>query len=170
MRYFSYALAGLFFALASVTHAQDPVIQYTDSDKQMNGAIVEAQKTFPLFMAQYYRDANDTGAFLDNFSVKVAIPTSVGGWPEYIWVSPFIETETGFLGLLANEPVDLQGLSYGSEVVFTLDQIGDWSYMRNGRAFGNYTTRVMLPDLDIETAQQLRDYLSETPLPGDWAL
>ncbi len=153
---------------SGLAHAQDEVIVYSESDNSMNAAIAEARATFPLFMAQYYQESEDTGAFLDAFSVKVEMPTSDGA-DEVIWVSPFIETETGFLGLLNNEPNDLPGLSYGSEVTFDMAQIADWSYQRGGKAFGNYTTRVMLPDLGPDVAQQVRDYLSATPLPSDWA-
>ncbi|NOR63579.1 MAG: DUF2314 domain-containing protein [Rhodobacteraceae bacterium] len=165
-------LTAVFFALAIIapiqSRAQDQVIHYSEADKTMNAAIARAQETFPQFMVQYYEDEEVTGAFLDAFSVKVEMAASGSTSGEHIWVSPFIETETGFLGLLANEPVELPGLTYGSEVTFTLSQISDWSYQRDGRAFGNFTTRVMLPSLAPDIAQNVRDYLTPAPMPEDW--
>ena len=168
--FFKPVLVTVALLLGGFAHAQDEVINYSDSDAVMNAAIAQARETFPLFMVQYYREAEDTGAFLDAFSVKVEMLTSDGVTTEIIWVSPFIETETGFLGLLANDPDDLPGLAYGSEIEFTFDQIADWSYVRGGRGFGNFTTRVMLPDIDADLAQELKDYLSEVPLPAEWGL
>jgi len=168
--FFKTMLVTVALLLGGFAHAQDEVINYSDSDTEMNAAIAQARETFPLFMLQYYREADDTGAFLDAFSVKVEMLTSDGVTTEIIWVSPFIETETGFLGLLANDPDDLPGLAYGSEIEFTFDQIADWSYVRDGRGFGNFTTRVMLPDIDPDLAQELKDYLSEVPLPAEWGL
>lgn len=167
------ALKSIFVSLVllfgSLAQAQDDIILYSEHDGTMNEAIAEARATFPLFMAQYYNDSEETGAFLGAFSVKVEFLMSDGVTDEVIWVSPFIETDDGFFGLLANEPNDLPGLQYGSEVNFMFAQISDWSYRRDGRAFGNYTTRVMIADMDKETAQQVRDYISAAPLPAEWA-
>ena len=169
MRIFTTTLLCFFVFAAIPLRAQDQVIPYSEKNHSMNDAIAHAQQTLPLFFAQYYEDYEDSGEFLALFSVKVEMTTSDGIGSEHIWVSPFVRTsENEFFGLLANEPEDLKNLSYGSEVTFTVDQISDWSYSRDDRAFGNFTTRVMLPDLSPEMAAQVRGFLSAEPLPADW--
>ena len=169
MRHFISIITAISLLFPLYASAQDPVIQYSDQDSAMNGAIKTAQETFGEFMVQYYKDADETGDFLQDFGVKVGLTTADGVGVEHIWVSPFIKTESGFFGLLSNEPVNLAGLGYGSEVAFTLEQISDWSYVRDGRAFGNFTTRVMLPDMAPETLAAVSAYLAPAPIPEDWA-
>ena len=41
--------------------------------------------------------------------------------------------------------------------------ISDWGYVRDGRMYGNYTTRVMLKRIPAEQAEGLRKILSPQP-------
>lgn len=166
------SLAASFFAatiftgsLATITNAAsgDPVTMIDTFDLSMNAAISQAKQTFPLFMVNYY--ASQTNA--DNSSVKVGLATIDDG-VEHIWVGPFWETDTGFAGFLANEPNFLGDLSLGSEVAFTEDLISDWSFHADGKTYGNYTTRALLPHLPEESVISLKEYLSEMPIPAGW--
>ena len=95
--------------------------------------------------------------------LKVALPSSNGG-REHIWVVGVTRSGDGYRGRLDNEPQRLPGLSRGSEVSFTTDMISDWAYEHNGRLWGGYTLRVMLPDLSPDDAAGLRAHLSDTPI------
>lgn len=71
----------------------------------------------------------------------------------------------GFVGTLANEPVSPPGRHAGDMVEFSLSQISDWSLSANGALYGNYTTRVMLPQVDDATRALLLQVLSEIQYP-----
>jgi uncharacterized protein YegJ (DUF2314 family) len=63
----------------------------------------------------------------------------------------------------------MDGLNAGDAVAFTTDMVRDWSITEaNGRMWGNYTTRVIVPQLDAETAAALGAMLSPDPVPSDW--
>jgi len=162
------ALLTLFLIAPIQSYAQDQVIEFSESDQIMNAAIAEARASFPLFMKQYYQSLGSAASSIDDFSVKVEMLTTDGTNTEHIWVAPFIEIDSGFSGFLSNDPVALGCLSFGSEISFSQEQISDWSYMRDGRAYGNYTTRVLIPSLDFELARELTNYVSPKPLPDEW--
>lgn len=151
------SLSAVALPAAAQTAGGDPVIDYSSKDAAMNAAIDEARRTLPMFWAGFGgpdRRGTDT--------LKVAIP-DVGGGREHIWVNRIAQIDGGYTARPANEPARLPGLSLGSQVRFTEDQISDWSYEKKGRLWGSFTTRVMLPDLDPADAAQLRAYLSDTP-------
>lgn len=61
-------------------------------------------------------------------SVKAALPTGVEGEFEHIWIETLTpgSPDTPWHGILANEPIDLPGLTLGSEVSFPESAIEDW--------------------------------------------
>lgn len=159
--------AALIAALPLAALAQgDPVISFENTDTEMNSAMATAQATLPVFLARA-TDAEGYGA--DGALVKVAFIDDYGD-PEIIWVGPFLwDRGDGFAGLLANEPRALGNLRGGDRVDFTRDMIRDWSWTGpQGRLWGNYTTRVMLAQMDADTQAQMNAILSPDPVPADW--
>jgi uncharacterized protein YegJ (DUF2314 family) len=155
------------FALAPVAVAQkpDPTYDYSDSDAAMNGAIEDARESYPQFLATFRAaPTGSRGAFM----VKVGLPTSEGG-PEHIWVEDLRFEGQQLVGVLANEPADLPGLNLGSRVEINEAQISDWSIISAEGMYGNFTTRVMLPDLPADQANEFRQMLTPNPLPDSWS-
>ncbi len=74
-----------------------------------------------------------------------------------------------FTGDLTNEPDDLAGLHHGDSVAFTYDQISDWYFTMNGKGYGYFTLRAMLPRLPKEQAEQFKEFLSPNPVPENWS-
>ena len=134
----------------------DEVVQVASADAEMNAAIAEAKRTLPLYLARL-----DAGQLAPSDGVKVAMPTGEGN--EHIWVHNVARDGDRLTGVLANQPNYLPDLNQGSPVTFTADMVSDWSYEKDGRMWGNYTTRVMLPHLGPEDAASLRQSLSPTP-------
>ncbi len=148
--------------------AGDDVIGFDTDDPVMSAAVREAQATLPRFMTQLGSDPwLAKTAFL-----KVALPVTVGNTgatDEVIWVTGFRETAPGrFQGKLAREPDHLMGLSAGSTVGFATSQIRDWAAVIDGRGYGYYTLRVMLPVIEAEEAVELRGFLAPEPVPAGW--
>ena len=134
----------LLICLAAPAAAQDPTVNYSESDAQMQAAIAEARATLPLFLANAF---DPEGNSVPGSVLKVELPT-VAGSPtesEHIWVTPFARLPDGsFAGLLANEPVNLGSLRAGDRVDFTEGMISDWHFdAPSGRYWGSYTSRVM---------------------------
>ena len=136
--------AALILCLTGPLFAQDPTVNYSESDAQMLAAIADARSTLPLFLANAL-DAD--GNSIVGAAIKVELPTVAGSdtESEHIWVTPFTRLPDGSLaGLLANEPVNLGALQVGDRVDFTEDMISDWHLdAPSGRYWGSYTSRVM---------------------------
>lgn len=144
----------------------DPVTSFSDGDAEMNAAMAAANASLPAFLAN---NTSTDGASLNNTGVKVAFETTNDG-NEIIWVNPFEwDGGTQMSGLLSNQPNYLGDLNVGDRVEFTTDMVRDWSLITpDGKMWGNFTTRVMIPMLDEETATALGAMLSDDPVPADW--
>ena len=149
--------------------AQDPIIQFSDDDPEMQAAMAEAVRTLPRFLVDAL---GPDGVSLEGIAVKVSLVsdrTVPGMTDEIIWVAPFARLDGGFAGLLANEPQALGGLKAGDRVDFNQSQIVDWSFAGpDGKLYGNFTTRVMLPHLSPADRASLTEALSETAVPDFW--
>jgi uncharacterized protein YegJ (DUF2314 family) len=108
--------------------------------------------------------AND-GAVLSRragISLNVALPTT-GNDSEAMWVDwPSKRSDGRFSDRLANEPQDVKGLKLGDFIIFTQDQIFDWTFQRNGKIVGNETMRPSLAQPPKAEAERYRAML-ETP-------
>ena len=128
------------------------------------------------FAARIYCSGEDFGGrvwgvFVDDpvpdAGVKVIVPID-DTLAEVIWVAPFARTGQSFFGYLQNEPEHMEGYQVGDSIRFGQDQIADWYLSRDGKVFGNFTTRVMLPHLSEEDRAWLSEMLSDQPIPSDW--
>lgn len=135
---------------------------YTDGGAELDKARAEALRTLPTFWSKYYAKSADT----TDFSLKVRLPTDDGG-SEYFWAEPIRKTGEVVVVRLLNDPVKVSGVQYGSEVRAPLSEIWDWTYSKGGRAYGHFTTRVLLKEAVPEQRAQAKDFFSATPLEPD---
>lgn len=164
-------IAGVLIFWASTLSAQgdgDPVFNFSASDATMNTAIKTAIATLPRF---FENAVDDEGFGVPGANLKVAFDVVNEGesQKEIIWVSPFKRFEDGsFVGLLANQPNFMPGLTQGDQVDFDLSMVRDWSlWTRENTSYGNFTTRVIA----VQMGDQGRDLLDRmiTPaVPQDW--
>ncbi len=134
----------------------DEIVEFRAEDAAMNAAIAEAKASLPVFLARL-----DSGALQSGDSLKVGFHTDQGR--EHIWVDHIARKGDELTGTLANEPNWMPGLHQGSPVTFDPALVTDWSYEKDGKLWGNYTTRVMLPSLAPEEAEAVKANLSDTP-------
>ena len=108
--------------------------------------------------------------------LKVALPgMDVSSSPSAGWVGDIGWTALGFTGRIAidvyGEHSGLPIRAVGPEVEFSREMILDWGLNgAEGRAFGHFTTRVLiarLPPMTIEGAEW-RNALSNEALPAGW--
>ncbi len=148
--------------------AQDPVVNFAPEDADMAAAIEEARSNLDFVLA---RLATEDGGLHPALNLKARLPVNhFDVDDEVIWVENLALAEDGtFTGQLANDPAYLPGLTLGDSVSFGRDQIADWSVLStDGRMYGHYTTRVMLPHLSRAEAEQVGDLLSPDPIPEAW--
>ncbi len=143
----------------------DPVVSFANDDPTMNQAQSEAISHLDQFMSLVMQN---NGVARGDAAIKVAMPTD-GAGDEVIWVTPFAIHNGAFLGRLANEPQALPKYRAGDTVHFIREQVRDWSFMGpEGKIYGSYTTRALLPHLDPNQAAEIALLLSDNPLPMDW--
>jgi uncharacterized protein YegJ (DUF2314 family) len=142
--------------------AGDRVIDTKADDAALNAAMKQAVDTLDRFWARF--DAKPPG--VSNFSVKLGI-TGEDGFKEFIWAEPIRRTHDEVFATLLNEPEHLGSLHYGSQVHVSKDLIYDWTYEKGGKAYGHFSTRVLIPKMTSEERAQVEGLLSPTPLePG----
>ena len=154
-------------ALAGGAVAQSGTLDYAETDPGMVAAMEQARETFDAFLAAVLAE---DGEAMPDAAVKVAIPLADGPQTtEVIWVTPFRRLDGGgFEGRLANQPVYFDARA-GDTVPFGAGDVRDWYvYGSDGRMYGSFTTRVMLPDLAPADRVGLEEILSDDPLPTDW--
>jgi len=153
------ALAVAAATAPALAQAERPMFFESD-DRDMNAAIAEARRTLPMFWRAYELRAGE------QFTVKVAFDNSEGG-REHLWIGNFRRNGDAFTGQLVNAPALLPGKKLGDWMEFSEHQISDWSYVKNNRLWGSFTTRVILSRMDPSALPELRAFLSPTPVePG----
>ena len=129
---------------------EDNTIAFARDDPEMALAIAKARASLDGFLAL----AEAPPAGTDRFKLKVEIRD--GDIREHFWVIPFRRTETGFVGILANEPEAVRNVVFGQNIEFTWDDISDWGYRRDGRQVGSFTACVMFGRMSKEEGDVLR--------------
>jgi uncharacterized protein YegJ (DUF2314 family) len=114
-------------------------------DGQFNGEILQigedARNTLPGFFRQLAR-----GGEAEHFCVKypfVADDDS-GINTEQVWLTGIHFKNGVYYGILANTPLHLGNLKKGDKVTFSMDEITDWMYVRNGKIIGGDSIKYFL--------------------------
>jgi len=116
-----------------------PVVGRPDDDEALAAAASEAERMWPEFEAEF--QAQKPGC--ENFAVKAAFDTA-SGTVEWIWLGVHSIDGDTIRGEIGNDPVDVPGLKFGSEVEVARDRTQDWMYFRNGKMVGGYTVKVLM--------------------------
>ena len=139
--------------LAVVAHAeppQDQMILIQDADAEMNAAIAHAQATLDEFLQVKANPPNGASGF----KIKVKISDSHG--TEHIWVSPFDQADSGFVGILAGDPEIVRSVSNGQRLTFSRGDVSDWGYVLDGKQKGSFTVCVVFRHMPVAEVEQYR--------------
>lgn len=152
-------LAALVSAVPSVAQVADrPIYSDKQQSRALNAATGQARASLPKFWGAF-----DETSAKESFNLKVAFKTRTGA-AEHIWVNQLVRNGDQISGALNDEPVGLPGQHAGSKVTFKADQISDWSYRKNGKLYGHFTTRILLLRMSPEEQAGLRAILSSSPV------
>ncbi|MBN9216552.1 MAG: YegJ family protein [Mesorhizobium sp.] len=131
--------------------SDDRTVIFAPGDPEMTAATAKALASLDEFLA--LAEAPPSGT--DRFKLKVKVRD--GNVAEHFWVIPFRRTETGFVGILANQPEEVRNVVRGQNIEFGRDDISDWGYTRDGRQVGSFTVCVMFQRIPKEEADYMRD-------------
>jgi uncharacterized protein YegJ (DUF2314 family) len=131
----------------------DQTVLIRTEDKEMNDAIAKAQATLDDFL----KIKTNPPAGASGFKIKVRITDAHG--TEHMWVTPLKQTDTGFTGVLADEPEYITSVKNGQLLNFSRADVSDWGYVLNGKQKGSFTVCVVFKHmLASEVEQYRRDY------------
>lgn len=157
MNYACRAILSLMLALAPISaeaqdssQGDDKTLVVAPDDPDMAAAIAQARASLDEFLALSQAPPPGTGTF------KLKVMIRDRNVTEHFWVIPFQRTETGFAGILANEPESIHNVVAGQYIKFNRDDISDWGYTRNGHQVGSFTVCVMFKSMSKEEADYMR--------------
>ena len=128
----------------------DKTVTFAPGDPEMTAATTQALTGLDEFLAL----AEAPPAGTERFKLKVKVRD--GNVTEHFWVIPFRRTETGFVGILANQPEEVRNVVLGQNIEFTRNDVSDWGYTRDGRQVGSFTVCVMFKRMPKEEADYMR--------------
>lgn len=119
-----------------------------DSDKAMEQAVHQAQRSLGKFMAALTSPKpGQTG-----FAVKRRC--IAGDKCEHIWLADLHFDGRVLRGRVDNNPVDIKSLRVGQKVTVRPEEISDWMYVENGQLVGGYTVRAYYRNLPAAEKRQ----------------
>ena len=142
--------------------ADNGTILISPDDPAVNTATSEAVKALPIFWAKF--DAKEPG--VSHYLIKVALHAK-GGGDEIVWAEPLQHSRDDVTVRVANQPVLLAEPKLGDVIHVPPEDLGDWSYLKNGKLYGHFVTRAMMNRAKPEERALMEANLAPTPLESD---
>jgi uncharacterized protein YegJ (DUF2314 family) len=133
--------------------------------------VTMVDKDDPDMLAAFAKARSETDNFIaimiagtgDSYSVKVAVTDN--GQTEYFWLDGLTYANGVFSGTIDNDPELVKNVKMGQPINVKKEDIYDWLYMKDGKMYGNYTVRVLLPKMSKEDADKIRAMLPPNDAP-----
>ena len=123
------------------------VVGVSPEDPEMAAAVARARAELPDFFGRHAAPAPGERDFVVKFDL--------GGTGEMIWAGALQRDNDRLSGILSNQPLNAD-YRQGQRVDIPEEAIIDWAFVRDGRAQGHHTTRVLLSRVPPEQAAQVR--------------
>jgi uncharacterized protein YegJ (DUF2314 family) len=151
MKFIPPAVTFLLVLATSAGAVEDQTVRIKRDDAEMQAAIRQAQASLDEFLA--LKESPPKGA--SGFKLKVVIHD--GDRQEVMWVMPFKQTETGFVGILNDRPEYVTNVRSGQRLTFTRADVADWGYMLDGKQKGSFTVCAIFKHIPPAEVQKYRD-------------
>lgn len=125
---------------SQINNSEQQVYEVSDIDKDMNAAILKAQKTFNQFEKAIKSNATN----YKNFTLKKAFPSDFGD--EHIWIMYILPHSTKkdvYVGIVGNEPLNTKKVKLDEVVEVSKKEVTDWMFYENDQLKGAYTMKVL---------------------------
>ncbi len=146
---------GEFFGWVHGSMGGDHRVRKTASDDEAMGAAIAMAREKVLAEIEPFLAGQRP-----EFMVKVAI-TDAHEQTEHMWLADVSFSDGTFAGHITEAPHTLQGFQEGQRFRIPPDVISDWMYLLDGRMYGNFTLRSMLPSMPEEEAAKYRGLLAD---------
>ncbi|NBZ87091.1 DUF2314 domain-containing protein [Stagnihabitans tardus] len=163
-----FAIALSLLAWTSAAQAEEKIFAMASDDPAMMAATEEALATLPVFMDHVI---GPRGIAKEGAVLKACVETGDAEHPsECFWFSPFLLLPDGKIaGMSLNEGVYTDKVKADAPFAFGREQVIDWGWRPgDGKAWGEYTTRVIFEAQGADAEALLGLPFSETPLPPEW--
>jgi uncharacterized protein YegJ (DUF2314 family) len=124
-----------------------------NGDPRMLEASKNARDTFKYFLRELSWENRRIIPGLELACIKVSFDNTddnEGPTHEVMWINDLNFDGKTISGILVNKPQWIDSLSQGDEIKITLDQIVDWMYAVNGKAYGAFTVNVIRSNMGIK--------------------
>lgn len=135
--------------------SEDPVIDVSADDPEMNAAIAQARESLPHFWQVFKNPAQGES----DFALKVRIED--GNNVEFFWVTNVRRDAGKVYGVIANDAGRVRTVKLGDEIEVADDSIADWLYWRDGKMVGNFTLRALFKHMPDEEVERLKAMMAE---------
>ena len=125
----------------------DNVVAYATANEELAAARKKARDTLPRFVALLKSRMNAT------YTVK--FPLTQNGKTEHIWLQVADMQGGGFIGRLANTPVNGTKYQIGQVMAVASGDVEDWMVRTPDVIYGGYTARYQIKDLPKPQAEKL---------------
>jgi len=125
-------------------------IFYTKESSEMLNAFTQARSTFKYFWRELWWERRRIIPSLNFACVKAAFcQEDSSGSPivEFMWLNDINFDGINVKGTLINNPDKLTNIKQGDSVELPLNEINDWLFAINAKAYGGFTIQVMRSEM-----------------------
>jgi len=116
------------------TRGDETVIGVSAEDKAMNEIIDNARNT----KGEFIKVIGDES--IDQFEAAIKYPFETDpdstSRIEHIWLTNITIEDNNYFGIVANEPFYISNMKLGDKVLFDINKITDWKYVKDGYLYG----------------------------------
>ncbi|MBC9931798.1 DUF2314 domain-containing protein [Chitinophaga qingshengii] len=136
----------------------ESIVFFAEGDSpEMLDAAAKAQATFKYFWRELSWEHRRIIPGLNVACVKVPFAQQFPGddkpTVEHMWINDISFDGDNIYGILINDPNSLTNVSNGDEITVPLNQISDWLFAIDDRAYGGFTIQAMRAGMTEEERQ-----------------
>lgn len=120
------------------------VTHFRNSDPEMQAAMVRARES----LKEFEKRLAQPPAAQTRISLKGRFEED--GHVEHMWVEDVVVTPQGYRGRLGNQPLEIQSIDAGDQVLVPRDRVSDWFAVDDGKLVGSYTLRLARSRLPVD--------------------
>jgi len=153
-------LLSAFFLFSCEKSAKPPegaVMQVYQDDMVITRIAEDARNTLPVFFRYLTRAGEGKDCYV---KYPLLADEDSGVDHEQIWLTNIQFNNGRYFGVLTNAPRHLAGRKKGDRVIFDIDAITDWMYVRDGKIIGGESIKYLLGKIpEYQRSDQDRELL-----------
>lgn len=142
------------------TENGEPIVWYSGENPEMQAAIRAAQDSFSEFEAQIKLESRRVIPALQQCLIKYAFLAAPDSRVnvEHMFLSDIRHDGKNIVGILASEPIYVEAIQEGDEIVVDKSRVTDWLYILEDQTHGGFTFRQMWRGFSKEEKEAYRNH------------